>query len=85
VYSVTPRRLRQQWARQPETIPNSITQPPQRPTWRWVFPRLEGIHRVRFTQDSKVHDLIAGSGTVQAKILRLLGEEVCQLYQRSPS
>jgi hypothetical protein len=85
VYSVMQRRLRQQLARQHETVPNQITQPPQRPTLRWVFQLLEGIHRVRFTQDSKVHDLIAGLGTGQAKILRLFGEEVCQLYQISPN
>jgi transposase len=85
VYSVTQRRLRQQLARQHETVPNQINQPTQRPTLRWVFQRLDGIHRVRITRDSKVHDLIEGLGTVPATILRLFGEEVCQLYQISPS
>ena len=85
VYSVTQRRLRRQLARQHETVPNQINQPTQRPTLRWVFQLLEGIHRVRITRESKVHDLIEGLGTVQAKILRLFGEEVCQLYQISPS
>ena len=85
MYSVTPRRLRQQLARQHETIPNQINQPTQRPTLRWVFQLLEGIHRVRITRESKVHDIIEGLGTVPAKILRLFGEEVCQLYQISPS
>jgi transposase len=85
VYSVTQRRLRQQVARQHETVPNQINQPTQRPTVRWVFQRLEGMHRVRITRESKVHDLIEGLGTVPAKILRLFGEEVCHLYQISPS
>ncbi|HEX9867477.1 MAG TPA: IS1634 family transposase, partial [Candidatus Tectomicrobia bacterium] len=84
VYAVTPRRLRQQLARQHETVPNQINHPTQRPTLRWVFQRLEGIHRVRLTRASKVHDLIEGLGTVQANILRLFGEEVCQLYRISP-
>jgi hypothetical protein len=35
------------------------------------------MHRLRITRASQVHDLIAALGTVQAKILRLLGEEVC--------
>ena len=85
VSSVTQRRLRRQLARQHETVPNQINQPTQRPTLRWVFQLLEGSHRVRITRESKVHDLIEGLGTVQAKILRLFGEEVCQLYQISPS
>ncbi len=84
VYSVTQRRLRQQLARHNETVPNQINQPTQRPTLRWVFQLLEGIHRIRVTIQGKVHDLIEGMGAVQTKILRLFGEEVCRLYQISP-
>jgi transposase len=85
VYSVTQRRLRQQLALQNETIPNQIHQPTQRPTLRWVFQRLEGIHRVRVTAHSEVYDLIEGLNEVQIKILRLFGQGVCRLYQISPS
>jgi transposase len=84
VYSVTQRRLRHQLARQNETLPNQINQPTERPTLRWVFQLLEGIHRVRVTVHGKVHDLIAGLNEVQIKILRLFGAEVCRLYQISP-
>ena len=84
VYSVTQRRLRQQLAAQEETIPNQINQPTQRPTLRWVFQLLEGIHRVRVTVQGQVHDLIEGLNEVQIKILRLFGEEVCRIYQISP-
>jgi hypothetical protein len=84
VYSVTQRRLRHPLARQGETVPHQITQPTARPTWRWVFQLLEGIHRVRVTVPGKVHDLIDGLNEVQIKILRLYGGEVCRLYQISP-
>ena len=84
MYAVTPRRRRQPLARQHETVPNQINQPTQRPTLRWVFQLLEGIHRVRVTVQGKVHDLIEGLNEVQIKILRLFGEEVCRLYQISP-
>ena len=84
VYSVTQRRLRHQLARQGETVPNQIHQPTARPTLRWVFQLLEGIHRVRVTVQGQVHDLIEGLNEVQIKILRLFGEEVCRLYQISP-
>jgi len=85
VYSVTQRRLRQQLVRQHETVPNQINQPTERPTLRWVFQLLEGIHRVRVTMQGKLHDLIEGLNEVRSKILRLFGEEVCRLYQISPS
>jgi transposase len=84
VYSVTQRRLRHQLARQGETVPNQINQPTARPTLRWVFQLLEGIHRVHVTVPGKVHDLIEGLNEVQIKILRLFGGEVCRLYQISP-
>ena len=84
VYSVTQRRLRRQLAHQNETIPNQINQPTERPTLRWVFQLLDGIHRVHVTVQGKVHDLIEGLNEVQIKILRLFGHEVCQLYQISP-
>ena len=83
VYAVTQRRLRQQLAHQGETVPNQINQPTARPTLRWVFQLLEGIHRVRVTVQGKVHDLIEGLNEVQITILRLFGEEVCRLYQIS--
>jgi transposase len=81
VYSVAQRRLRQELARQNETIANQINQPTSRPTLRWVFQVLEGIERVRVTVEGKVHDLITGLNEVKIKILRLFGEQVCQMYQ----
>jgi len=83
VYSVAQRRLRQELARQKESLPNQINQPTQRPTLRWVFQLLEGIHRVRVTIQDQVHDLVEGLNEVQIKILRLFGQEVCQIYQIS--
>ena len=84
VYSVTQRRLRQELAAHNETVPNQIHQPTTAPTLRWVFQLLEGVHRVRVTAQGRVHDLIEGLNDVQIKVLRLLGEQVCCLYQISP-
>ena len=66
---MTQRRLRHQLARQRETVPNQIHQPTARPTLRWVFRLLEGIHRVRVTVPGKVHDLIEGLNEVQIKTI----------------
>ena len=84
MYAVTQRRLRGQVARQHDTLPTQINQLTARPTLRWVFQLLEGIHRVRVTVQGKVHDLIEGLNEVQVHILRLFGEDVCRLYQISP-
>ena len=83
VYSLPQRRLRQQLADHNATIPNQIRQPTERPTLRWVFQLLEGIHRVRVMVQGQVHDVIEGLNDVQIKILRLFGDEVCRLYQIS--
>jgi transposase len=81
VYSVAQRRLRRELARQNETIPNQIHQPTRCPTLRWVFQLLEGIERVRVTVAGQVRELITGLNEVKIKILRLFGEQVCQIYQ----
>jgi len=83
VYSVAQRRLRQELARQKESLPNQIDQPTQRPTLRGIFQLLEGIHRVRVSVQGQMHDLIEGLNKVQIKILRLFGQDVCQIYQIS--
>ena len=84
VYALTQRRLRQQRAAHHATIPHQIHQPTERPTLRWVFQLLEGMHRVRVMVQGQVHDVIEGLNEVQIKILRLFGDEVCRLYQISP-
>jgi transposase len=84
VDSVTPRRRRQQLARQQATVPNQLHQPTARPTWRWVFQRLEGIHRVRVTVQGEIHDRIEGLHEVTRQVLRLCGERVCRLDQIAP-
>jgi hypothetical protein len=75
VYSVTQRRLRQQLAGQQATVPNQLQQPTERPTLRWVFQRLEGIHRVRVTVQGELHDLIEGLNEVTRQIPRLFGDK----------
>ena len=79
------RRLRQQLVRHNETLPNQIPQPTQRPTLRWAFQLLEGLHRVRVTVQGQVHDLLEGFTEVKLKVLRFFGEGVCRLYQISPA
>ena len=76
VYAVTQRRLRGQLAHQHATLPNQINQLTARPTLRWVFQLLEGIHRVRVTVQGKVYDLIAGLNEVQVGVFCRTPEKV---------
>jgi hypothetical protein len=84
VSSGTQRRMRQPLARRTETVPHHLNQPPASPTFRGVFQRLEGMHRVRVTGQGQGHDLLEGLNDVPSKILRLFGEQVCCLYQIAP-
>ena len=81
VYSIAQRRLRQQLAQQQETLPNQIGQPTATPTLRWIFQLLEGINVVTVTLQRQVRVIIEGLTDVRKKILRLFGQNVCQIYQ----
>ncbi len=84
VYSVAQRRMRNQLARQQETLPNQIGQPTSRPTLRWIFQLLEGINRVTLSVHGHVETLIEGLTDLRRKILQLFGQKVCQIYRISP-
>jgi hypothetical protein len=58
--------------------------PTARPTWRWVFQLLEGMHRVRVLVHGQAHDLREGRNAVQSTSRRLCGDAVCRREQRSP-
>jgi transposase len=84
VYSVAQRRRRAPWARQHETLPNQIGQPPSRPTLRWIFQLVEGINRVTCSVHGHVETLTEGLTDLRRKILQLFGPNGCQIYQISP-
>jgi transposase len=84
VSSVAQRRMRHQLARQQETLPNQSGQPTSRPTLRWIFQLLEGLHRVTLSVHGHVETLIEGLTDLRRKILQLFGQKVCQIYQISP-
>lgn len=83
VYSVAQRRMRKQLEIQEETLPNQIGQPTTRPTLRWIFQLLDGIHRVTLSAQGKIKTMTEGLTDLRRKILRLFGQTVCQIYQIS--
>lgn len=80
VYSVAQRRMRKQLESTGDTIPNQINQPTSRPTLRWVFQLLEGIHQVSLDVDGQVTSVMDGITELRGKILQLFGERVSQIY-----
>jgi len=83
IYSVAQRRMRRQLESTGETVPNQINQPTSRPTLRWVFQMLEGIHRVLISVGEQVTCIMDGITDLRKKILQLFGQRVCQIYQIS--
>jgi len=83
VYAVAQRRLRNQLEQQGETLPNQIRQPTSKPTLRWIFQLLDGIHRVILSVQGHITTIIEGLTDLRRKILRLFGQKVCQIYQIS--
>lgn len=84
VSSVTPRRRRQRFAAPHQTVPHPIHHPTTAPTVRWVFPLLDGLHRVRVTGHGPGHERIERLTHGQITMLRVLGHAVCHLYHISP-
>ena len=83
VYSLAQRRARSQLQSQEETLPNQIGLPTSKPTLRWIFQLLDGIHRVILYGEEHVQTIIEGLTDLRIKILRLFGQKVCQIYQIS--
>lgn len=83
IYSVAQRRMRRKLESTGETVPNQINQPTSRPTLRWVFQMLEGIHRVLVSIGEQVICVMEGITDLRKKILQLFGQRVCQIYQIS--
>jgi transposase len=83
IYSVAQRRMRRQLESTEETLPNQINQPTSRPTLRWIFQMLEGIHRVLVSAGEQVICIMEGITDLRRKILQLFGQRVCQIYQIS--
>lgn len=96
VYAVAERRLRRNLAIQQETLPNqklqllaialqmktaALKQQTERPTLRWVFQMLDGVHRVHVNIPGQGKQVfVKGLDEVKTKALRFFGPAICQYY-----
>lgn len=83
VYGIAERRMRACLAEQNETLPNQIQQEVEKPTLRWVFQLLYGIHSLKISTEEQTHHVIDGLTPLRRKILSLFGSTVANIYQLS--
>jgi hypothetical protein len=78
VYNAGQYQVRKALEVQQESIVSQVGKPTKKPTLRWIFQKMGGIHRVYIPgQDSS----LAGLNEEREKILRLFGPEVCRVYK----
>jgi transposase len=78
VYNAGQYQVRKALEVQQESIVSQIGKPTKKPTLRWIFQKMSGIHRVHIPgKDSS----LAGLNEEKEKILRLFGPEVCRVYK----
>ncbi len=83
VYGIAERRLRACLAEKKETLPNQLHQEIEKPTLRWLFQLLYGIHCLTITTEKQTYHVIEGLTPLRQKILSLFGPTVANIYQFS--
>jgi transposase len=83
VYGIAERRMRTCLAKLEETLPNQIHQEIEKPTLRWIFQLLYGIHCLKISTGKQSHQVIEGLTPLRKKILLLFGPTVADIYQLS--
>lgn len=81
VYNCAQYHLREALKSQGETLPNQLGKAVTRPTLRWIFQLLQGIHVV---SSPEMGLLITGMDELKLKVIRLLGPQACEIYGISP-
>lgn len=76
VYALAERRLRQELARQQETVFDQLKRPTAKPTFRWILQKFQGVHLAVVRTVKKINNLTAE----RRKIARLMGPAIEKYY-----
>jgi len=76
VYSLGQRKPRLALEDQEETVPNQLGKPTSRPTLRWIFQILKGVHWVVLENCPQIINLTLE----RERLLRFFGATTCQYY-----
>jgi hypothetical protein len=83
VYNVGQHWLRQRLAAQGQTLPSQVGKPTAKPTLRWVFQLMEGVHVVRLGLEqiqAMFQEHISHLDAVKQTIIRLFGTHAQAIY-----
>lgn len=82
VYNFAQHTLRKALVDNNETVPNQLNKEIKNPTMRSIFQQMQGISIIQFRDSigNILRNVIARLNQVHIKIIRLLGESVCNMY-----
>lgn len=78
VYNAGQYQVREALEVQQESLLSQVKKPTKKPTLRWIFQKMAGIHRVHIPGQGSC---LAGLTKEKEKIIRLFGLEVCRVYK----
>jgi transposase len=78
VYNAGQYQLRKSLEEQQETVLNQVGKPTDKPTLKWLFQRMNGIHLISIPG---VEACVTGLTAEKEKILKLCGKEVARIYK----
>jgi hypothetical protein len=77
VYTAGQYQVRKELEVQQASILSQLGKPTKKPTLRWIFQKMSGIHRVHILGQGS---WLTGLNEEKEKIIRLFGTEVCRVY-----
>jgi transposase len=77
VYNTSEYQMREEMRKQALTVPNQKRKETARPTLRWVFHLMQGIHTLTLPGHKSC---VTGKTEVREKIIRLFGPVACSIY-----
>ncbi len=80
VYTLAQFKIRQALKKTGQSLPNQLKKPTQRPTMRWIFQLLKGIHVGYLKTTKGTQRFIVNLEELHIKILKLLGEKTMAFY-----
>lgn len=89
IYNYSQHKIREILEKTDDTLPNQLKKEVKNPTLRWIFQLMDGISIVKVnlgsevTTDTQPQEVVTNLDRVQLKIIRLMGESVCHMYNIS--
>jgi transposase len=83
VYNIGQHWLRQRLAAREQTLPSQVGKPTAKPTLRWVFQLMEGVHVVRLGLEqtrATLQEHVSNLDAVKQSIIRLFGTHAQAIY-----